>query len=195
MKLALFDFDGTITTKDSYREFLRFLVGDIKFAFGVIILSPVLIAFKAGLITNQTAKQKVTRWFLKGFSKKKFVLKAQEFVIRKLPKLIKSSALERLEWHKSHKHRIILVSASFEDYLKYWAKLHQIELIATKLEWKKGRVSGRFATKNCWGPEKVRRIKEFLDTDDFEEIYAYGDSEGDKEMLELAHHAEFRFFN
>ena len=56
MNLALFDFDGTITKNDSLIKFIRFAVGDLKFVFGLFILSPVLLAYKIKLIPNFKAK-------------------------------------------------------------------------------------------------------------------------------------------
>ncbi len=194
MKLALFDFDGTITTHDSYQELLRYIVGDWRFFTGVVALSPVLLAYKSGITPNYIAKRKVTRWFLKGMTAEQFELKAQEFVIKKLKSIVKASAVQKLEWHKEKGHRVILVSASFEDYLKYWCKLFNIEVIGTRLEWRKNQITGNFATPNCYGPEKVKRIKQLLDPNDYEEIFAYGDSRGDREMLELADHPNYRIF-
>jgi HAD superfamily hydrolase (TIGR01490 family) len=194
MKLALFDFDGTITTRDSYQELLRYIVGDWRFFTGVAGLSPVLLSYKCGLTPNYIAKRKVTRWFLKGMTAERFELKAQEFVIKKLKPIVKASAIQKLEWHKEKGHRVILVSASFEDYLKYWVKLYNIEVIGTKLEWRNNQITGNFATPNCYGPEKVKRIKQLLDPNDYEEIFAYGDSRGDREMLALADHPNYRIF-
>ena len=57
MILALFDFDGTITTDDSLIKFIRFVVGDIKTLWGMILLSPMLITYKLKLIPNYKAKQ------------------------------------------------------------------------------------------------------------------------------------------
>ena len=63
MQLCLFDFDGTITTEDSLIKFIRFVVGDVKTLWGMIILSPMLITYKLKLIPNYKAKQ----WMLSCF--------------------------------------------------------------------------------------------------------------------------------
>ena len=52
-KLAVFDFDGTITKRDTFLDFILFATGKSKFSFGVFILSPVIIAYFLNLITNK----------------------------------------------------------------------------------------------------------------------------------------------
>ena len=69
-----------------------------------------------------------------------------------------------------------------------------IELIATKLEFKAGKLTGKFATNNCYGAEKSHRIKELFDLELYDYIYAYGDSRGDKEMLALADESFYKPF-
>jgi len=78
------------------------------------------------------------------------------------------------------------VSASMQSWIQPWCDKNNIELLSTQLEFKDGKVTGRFLTKNCHGKEKENRIKELLHVEDYETIYAYGDSSGDTEMLALA---------
>ncbi len=194
MKLALFDFDGTITTHDSYREFLLFSFGKMRFITGILRVSPWLLAYLLRLVSNQTAKEKVTEVFFAGMSRSDFDKHASAFVKQKLNSMIRPAAMKKILWHMQQKHRIIVVSASFSDFLKFWCEQHQLELISTNLEENGGVLTGRFATPNCYGPEKVKRLKEHLQLDQYETIYAYGDSRGDREMLEIAHEKGFRVF-
>ncbi|MEW6712594.1 MAG: HAD family hydrolase [Candidatus Riflebacteria bacterium] len=194
MKLALFDFDGTITTGDSYTELLKFLCGSVRFYLGVIILSPVLILYVLGFLPNYRAKPVVTRFFLRGIRRKEFEEKARCFCEERLEKMVRPAALEKIKWHQQQGHRVVVVSASFEDYLCLWCQPKGLELIGTRLEWQNDRITGKFATANCYGPEKVRRIRQMIDLAACEEIYAYGDSRGDREMLEIAHHKGYRVF-
>ena len=194
MTLALFDFDGTVTTHDSFREFLMFCFGAPAFLWRMLPVAPWMLAFAAKLIDNQAAKQKVTQAFLRGMRREEFDAFAERFLTEKLNGMIRPAALEKLRWHISQKHRVILVSASFSEYLTFWCRQHEIELIATRLEEKNGILTGNFATANCWGPEKVRRIKEIVDLANYDKIYAYGDSRGDREMLELASEKGYRVF-
>jgi phosphoserine phosphatase len=69
-----------------------------------------------------------------------------------------------------------------------------LDIIATKLEIKNSTVTGKLQTKNCYGSEKSVRVKEAYNLDDFDHIYVYGDSRGDRELLNLAHTKNFRVF-
>jgi phosphatidylglycerophosphatase C len=65
-------------------------------------------------------------------------------------------------------------------------------VLATELELRDGRFSGRLASPNCWGPEKARQLQQCFGSDQPPVLFAYGDSQGDREMLALADHAWLR---
>ena len=90
--LALFDFDGTITTDDSLLKFIRFVVGDIRFVIGLVVLSPILVAFKFRLIPNYKAKQKMLSWFFKGCSEQRFNQVANEYSLKHIDKILRPKA-------------------------------------------------------------------------------------------------------
>lgn len=186
IKIAFFDFDGTITTGDSFIKFIRFVVGDIRFILGMTVLSPMLVAYKLRLIPNYTAKQAVLSYFFKGMSEAQFQTAARDYSLKNIDAILRPKAMAKIAWHKEQEHKIVVVSASIESWLKPWCNQHGLDLIATKLEIKEGIVTGKLLTKNCYGMEKVRRVKERYNLDDYDHIYAYGDSRGDKELLELA---------
>ena len=184
--LALFDFDGTITTKDSLIDFIRFAKGDMRTLQGMLLLSPMLAAFKLKLIPNHRAKERMLSHFFKGMPEEEFKELTRIYSLTRIEQILRPGAMERIAQHKAQGDRIVIVSASIECWLKPWCDSHEIELLSTKMTVKKGRINGRFDGRNCHGREKVRRVRELLDLDDFEKIYAYGDSSGDKELLALA---------
>lgn len=192
-KIAFFDFDGTITNKDSLFEFIRFAVGDKKFIFGLIVLSPILVLYKLKFIENYKAKQKMLSWFFKDMKTDIFLSISKEFSLNQIDKIVKKEAINKLYWHKKQKHKIVIVSASLESWLEPWCTKNGFELIATKLEFNLY-VTGNLLSKNCYGIEKVNRIKEKFNLLDYDFIYAYGDSKGDKEMLELADKKYYKIF-
>jgi len=194
MMLALFDFDGTITTDDSLIKFIRYAVGDIKTAGGMLVLSPMLITYKLKLIPNYKAKQWMLSYFFKGMDEQQFIKIAKEYSLKHIDTILRPKAMEKIAWHKEQAHEIVVVSASMECWLKPWCDKNDLSLIATKLEIKSGVVTGRLLTKNCYGIEKVKRIKEAYNLNDYEYIYAYGDSRGDKELLSLANEKHYRSF-
>ena len=194
MTLALFDFDGTITTDDSLLNFIRFVVGDRRFLLGLVVLSPMLVLYKFKLIPNYKAKQYMLSWFFKGMSKDAFLKVANEYSLVHIDKILRPKAIEKINWHKNQGHKVVVVSASIECWLRPWCEKNSLELIATKLEIKDDIVTGKLLSKNCYGVEKVNRIKEIYNLKDFEYIYSYGDSIGDKQMLELAHEKFYKPF-
>lgn len=94
--------------------------------------------------------------------------------------------MERVRWHQNEGHDVVIVSASMAEWLQPWCDQNSIVLISTRLEVKEGRLTGRFATKNCYGPEKANRVKAAYDLSRYDHIFAYGDSRGDRELLALA---------
>lgn len=194
MKLIFFDFDGTITTDDSLIKFVRFVVGDAKFIWGMTLLFPMLIAYKLKLFPNYKAKQHMFSYFFKGMSEKKFMQVANEYSLEHINTILRPKAMNKIEWHKEQGHKVVVVSASIECWLKPWCDKNGLDLISTKIEIKDGLVTGKFLSKNCYGIEKANRVQDVYDLNEYEHIYAYGDSRGDKELLELADESFYKPF-
>ena len=186
MALALFDFDGTVTFRDSFAGFIRYAVGHRRFYLGIASLIPVFGGFLLGLIPAWRAKELMSIFFFNGLDACKFEELASKYSREELPKIVRKIAQERIEWHKQQGDTVVIVSASMDIWLKDWCKAQQADLIATMLEVKDGRISGKFLTKICNGREKVRRIEERYNLSDFDCIYAYGDRPGDRPMLAIA---------
>ena len=195
MKLILFDFDGTITKKDSLIIFIKYVIGDFYYYKGLLMLSPMLLAYKLKIISNNIAKEKLIAHFFNGWDKIEFQSIANNYSIEKIEEIIRPSALERINWHKQQGHTVVIVSASVECWLKGWCENNNLELIGTKLEFRNDKLTGKFSTKNCYGIEKVNRIKEKYNLKNYEIIYAYGDSKGDKEMLSIADKKYYKYFS
>lgn len=192
--LAIFDFDGTITTDDSLIRFIRFVVGDLKTLWGMVFLSPMLVVYKLKLIPNYKAKQMMLSYFFKGMDKQQFQKIAEEYSLKHIDTILRPKAMEKITWHKELGHKVIVVSASIECWIRPWCDQNGLDLIATKIKVKNGLITGKFLTKNCYGIEKVNRVKEAYNLDDYDRIYAYGDSRGDKELLELADKSFYKPF-
>lgn len=194
-QIAFFDFDGTITTKDTLLEFIKFSKGNTAFYKGFLFNSHWLLAFKAKLISNQAAKEKILAWFFKGMTEKDFVNVCQAFAKEKIPALIKASAQKAIDDFKKAGTEVVIVSASPENWLRYWTSENNLKLIATELEIIDGKLTGKIKGKNCHGEEKVNRIRNQFDLNSFDKIFAYGDSSGDKPMLALAHESFMKYFH
>ena len=186
MNLALFDFDGTLTKKDSLNEFLKYSVDTQTYLQNMLRFGPFFILWQLKLMSNSTAKQHLLKIFFKDMDKNEFEKLAKEFSLTKIDSILREDRFKILQEHKQNGDRVIIVSASLQSWLQPWCDKNKIELLCTQLEFVEGKVTGKFSTPNCHGFEKVNRIKEFLDLYIYETIYAYGDSSGDVQMLDIA---------
>jgi phosphatidylglycerophosphatase C len=186
--VAAFDFDGTLTDTDSLPCFLRHSIGNFRFLKAVAEASPALLSYKRGFAERQRAKEALLTAALGGRSISEVEEWARTFINKKLPLIIRPAALERLRWHQNQGHRIVIVSASPSVYIKPWATSNGVHaVLSSELELVNRQYTGKLASPNCWGPEKVFRLREWWRKDKPEFVYAYGDSRGDHEMLSIAH--------
>lgn len=195
MNIAFFDFDGTITHKDSLADFIQFAVGKRRYYLGILATSPILIAYKLKLLRNDKAKQLFFSHFFKHWNSDDFQSIATDYSVNSLDEIIRDAALQRINWHKNKGDTVIVISASIENWLTGWCDKNNIGLIATKIDINNNQLTGKFSTKNCYGIEKVNRINNEINLSDYTKIYAYGDSSGDKEMLQLADQPHYKIFN
>lgn len=194
MNIAFFDFDGTITRQDSLFLFLKFLFGKKVFYWGMLKNLHYLCGYALGMIHNNRAKERLIGYFMAGINEKELLEKCKDFVLV-LEKICRDDAIKRIKWHQDRGDRVVVVSATFGCYLGEWCKARGLEYLCTELESIDGVLSGRFATPNCYGAQKVERIMQSYRLDVYKEIYAYGDSKGDQEMLQLASKGFYRLFN
>jgi phosphatidylglycerophosphatase C len=193
-RLVLFDFDGTITTKDTLLEFIRFYHGNGKFLAGFAASAPWLMLMKLKAYPNYKAKEKVLQWFFANQNLSAFDGKCREFSEVILPGLIRPKALAEIELHKKENSTIVVISASAENWVRPWCEKNELGCLATQLEVSGEKLTGRIKGFNCYGSEKERRIKECYRLSEYDEIIAYGDSRGDLEMLSLAQKQHYKPF-
>ena len=184
--IAFFDFDGTITEKDSLLEFIRYVKGDAAFYFGFFIHSPVLILYKLQIISNHSAKEMMLRYFFGKMDVEIFRKHCDDFTNKKLPQLIRPKAMHEMKKMQESGASVVVVSASPENWLRSWCTANGAECIATRLVITDNKITGKIEGRNCHGREKVNRIRSAFNLDQFSSVYAYGDSPGDRHMLSLA---------
>lgn len=195
MNLVLFDFDGTLTRKDTFIEFIRFYKGDFRFLAGLLVLSPVMAAYTLKLIPNWRAKEILFGFYFKGTPQMQYEEKGKEFAMKVLPSLIRASTENCLAQYKKEGHQMVIVTASAEEWIRPWAELKGVtQILATKWEVSSGRLTGKISGRNCYGPEKRERIQKELDLSKYKSIIVYGDTSGDKEMLELGDQKFYKHF-
>jgi len=181
--VAVFDFDGTLTTKDTLLLFIRYACGTKKFFFGMILYSPFIFLMLLHLYPNWKCKEKIFSHFFKKMPYEEFNKKGISFANVFFEKIIRTQMTERLQWHLEQGHKVYVISASIEEWvIPLCKKLGNVTVLATKV---KSDLSG-FASPNCYGQEKINRLLQVEPKRKEYFLYAYGDSRGDKEMLSFA---------
>ncbi|WP_158559117.1 HAD family hydrolase [Deminuibacter soli] len=192
--IAFFDFDGTLTSKDTLIELLKFARGKTRFYAGLVVLSPMLAAFKARLISNQRAKEIMLSFYLKGMPAEEFESICKDFAATHLPSLFRKPALTELRRHLQNDTQVVIVSASPENWILPWCQQFNIKCIATKLKVRDGKITGKISGRNCQGNEKVKHILKKYNLSHYTKIYAYGDTPDDLPMLSLATESFYKPF-
>lgn len=194
--IAAFDFDGTISYCDSLIPFLWTFAGTGKTVKNLILCLPQFLQFLNNKHLRQISKEHLLKKFLKGSEYELVSNAGQNYADGLLNKLVKPEALERIKWHKSEKHIMALISANLTIYLEPWSKNLGIEyVLASELEIdEKKLITGKLKGKNCWGAEKVAKLEKTFGPKENYVLYAYGNSRGDKELLELADYPFYRTF-
>lgn len=185
-KIAFFDFDGTITTRDSLPEIIKFLKGGTAYNTGILINMPWFMAYQFNLISAGRLKEKILSYFFSGIPENIFQEQCDLFADRVLPGLIRPGAVTEMDRLRQEGFEMVIVSASAENWIRKFARRLTLELIATRLQVKNGLITGKIEGKNCKGEQKVIYIKERWDLGSYDEIYVYGDSPADKPMMALA---------
>jgi len=186
MDLALFDFDGTITDKDMYSDFIRFAADRRRLMVGKVLLAPVILAYKAGLLSDSKARTIVSGFAFRGRTAVDLDGMGAAYASDIIPNHLRTIAMDRLRWHRQRGDSVVVVSASLDLYLKHWCGAHGLKLICTEVERCNGVITGRYVDGDCSGREKARRILQCHNLADYQTIYAYGDTTEDREMLQLA---------
>jgi HAD superfamily hydrolase (TIGR01490 family) len=193
MDLALFDFDGTITTIETFPIFMRRAVPAARLVVGGGVLAPLLAGYKVGVVSGKTMRSAMVGVGLCGVSENGAREVGRRFAHDFLPGVIRPKAIERVQWHKARGDMVVIVSAALDLYLDEWARPFGLDVVCSRLESRNGRLTGRYHDGDCCGPQKKARILARYDLKRYAEIYAYGDTIEDEEMLSLAGKRYFRW--
>jgi len=192
--VVAFDFDGTLTIRDSYSAFLKWRAGPRRYARGMVRLIPAALAY---LIHRDRGRIKAaaTREFLRGVPRQTLEADARTFAEKFSRSLLRPDAVATWKRWRGEPVRLAIVTASPEIIVAPFARgLGADALIGTALAFDgQDRVTGAFASPNCRGPEKVVRLKAAFGPD-VELRAAYGDTGGDREMIAAAEIKGYRVF-
>ena len=193
-KLYCFDFDGTLTYKDTMFLYLKFYNAS-KFRMQFIKHIPLFTLLKLNLLDAEKVKKSFISSILKGQPTAKIEKKSQEFFDEYYPEIFRENALDFIKNIDYSQTDCYIVSASLDIWVKPFAEKFKMNLISTKAEFKNDILTGNFVGKNCNGLEKVNRIKQEISDKKYDKTIAFGDTSGDQQMLDWANEGQYKFFH
>ena len=192
--VVAFDFDGTLTIRDSFTQFLRWKAGPRGWALGLVKMAGATATYARDRDRGAIKAASVSV-FLKGMSRAELEADAARFADHVWDKFMRPDALKAWEdWGRRGAYRVIVTASPELTVAPFARRLEADALLGTHLSFDvENRITGAFSSENCRGEEKVRRLHEAFGAD-LKLAAAYGDTSGDTEMLAIAGHAGFREF-
>jgi phosphatidylglycerophosphatase C len=186
--VAAFDFDGTLSTRDNFIPFLCRVAGTPAVA-RALAASAVLTAGRGPSRSRNALKEQVVARLLSGMPARRLDMIGRAFAFDVLRRHLRADTVERVDWHRTQGHRLVIVTASLGVYVRPVAERLRFDaVLATELVVAPdGTLTGRLAGANVRGPEKARLLDAWL-AQDPAYVWAYGDSSGDRELWARADH-------
>jgi phosphatidylglycerophosphatase C len=185
--VAAFDFDGTLSTRDNFVPFLCRIVGTPTVT-QILATSGVRVASHGRSEWGRDAvKAEVLRRIFTGYDADRLDKLGLEFAFDIMRRHLRAQTVDRVDWHRTQGHRLVIVSASLGVYVRPIAERMRFDaVLASELEVGiDGRLTGRLVGANVRGAEKARRLDAWLDGEPAD-VGAYGDSSGDRELWDRA---------
>lgn len=211
-KLYVFDFDGTLTKRDTFVEFIRYMHGTKAALLGFARYLPVLLLMKIGLFPNGKAKRMVFSHFFGGMSEEMFDAGCRRFAKEK-KNLLRANGMRKIDNLLSEGQSVVIISASMTRWVQPFfneciskhgetlpmrsidgREYSRFVVMGTDVEVSDGKLTGRFAGKNCYGAEKLRRLKMLYPALDKYYLIVFGDSKGDIELLDYSDEGYYKPF-
>jgi HAD superfamily phosphoserine phosphatase-like hydrolase len=136
--------------------------------------------------SNEAGKKALLHFFFGDYHRSRLEQTGEAFCRQMLPGILRRDLLEKLRAARAQGDKIAIVSASADVWLRPFCEAEGFELLCTELAYEQDVFRGYFATPNCNGVEKARRITAAFRLHDFMRIIAYGNSRGDEAMFALA---------
>lgn len=188
-----FDFDGTLTKCDTLLAFIRHACGTPRFLVGFALYAPAIVLMKLHVLDNWRVKQSLFGWFFRGMREEDFHQRCINFAAENRA-VLRAEGMKTLREALERGEQVAIVSASIDHWVRPFFEGLDVQVIGTEIETKDGRLTGRFATPNCYGAEKVKRLIALFPQRETYYLKAYGDSRGDKELLAFADEGHMKPF-
>ena len=183
--LALFDFDGTLCNKDSFTGFIFYALKKRHIVKQGIKILPWIQAYFLNIYPADSMRPRLFKAMFADMPTQELLELALEYS-HQLRNSLDQQIYQQLLKHKHNDDDVVIVSASVDLYLKDIAELLDVNLICTEAEVKDGVFTGLFSTPDCSREQKKIRVLEQYNLDEYEAIYAYGNSHEDLDMFSLA---------
>ena len=181
------DFDGTLTTRDTLIEFIRYCHGTAGLMLHLLRVSPWVVLMLLRLYSNHKAKERLLHNCFGGMTQEDLERRAEDFA-HDNQHLLRHTLLNTIQQAEASGAAVVVITASAETWVK--KMLPSFHVAGTQLEFAGNRFTGRFLTPNCYGAEKVRRLEECFPLLKTERqnyhVIVYGDSNGDRQLMEYA---------
>jgi phosphatidylglycerophosphatase C len=185
MSLVFFDFDGTLTRRDTILPLgIALARARPRTSLAMARFVWLLICLKGRLLSNHQFKQAFCGLFLKGRSQTEIDDLSRAFTERYLEGILKKQIVDALKDHLRKGDEVYLVSSNFAFLLRPLQHTWNASgLIATEPEVKAGLYTGKINGRSCHGSEKVSRVLDLFGPERVSEATAYGDSRSDRPLL------------
>lgn len=187
-KVAAFDFDGTLLNGDAVLPFCMLAGGRTRVALTLARNASLFPAIRRDRNRRDDLKAALAHGCFHGLTVGHVGACATAYAKSVVESRLFPSVVERLDWHRSQGHETLIVSASFEVYLRRIAEYLNVDaVLGTRLVQSAGVYTGALDGANVRAEQKAVRLREHLGNDEFE-LWAYGNSADDDAMLAMSHH-------
>lgn len=194
-KVYVFDFDGTLTDTDTLLLFIKYVFGRRKYILTMLLFSPLIVLMLMGVYPNWKLKQNLFAYLFKGMKLSDFDDLCHDFMVNNIG-IMRPKGMETIRKAIEDGVKVMVVSASIENWVRPFFNEfgNKVIVTGTRIESKNGIITGNFLTKNCYGEEKVKRIQRVFPFRKTYHLTVFGDSDGDRKMMEYADASYFKPF-
>jgi len=190
-----FDFDGTLTRRDTLLEIMHFHLGFKRFTLLMLHFLPHLVLMTVGLYPRHKVKQKVFSRCFGGMKTEQFDNLCHRFAAEKAS-LLRLAGMQQIQELLAKGDNVVIITASMVNWVKpFFSTMPGVIVLGTMAKENEDCLTGRFATKNCRGKEKINRLLQFFPERKQYRLTAYGDSRGDLPLLDFADEGYYRPFS
>jgi phosphatidylglycerophosphatase C len=187
VSLVFFDFDGTLTTRDTVWPFGLFLAkgADGDRSVKALRLLVLLAFLKFRVLSNDQFKRRFCDLLLRDRSEKEMHAIAEAFAASVGDTIVNRELVAALRQHQQNGDEVYILSSNFSFLLQPWQQAWGAAgVIATEAETTQGRFTGRIVGRACDGREKLSRALAVFGRERLEQATAYGDSRSDRYIMD-----------